>query len=117
MEIDLKWTSPSDKELFWDGKKNKINELYITLNQITILNPIIIKLEGELITISSKGKFELLTKEDKRIFGKFSNDLLGKMKERHIGEICIFIIEEQKLFNPISNTEKHEYHLKDIKHK
>jgi len=114
IEIDIKWESPFDKIYKWEGKKDKLTSLFNTLNQITISEPEEIDFEGELITISLKGKFEILTSERIRYFGQFSNDLLDKMKEFHIGDHCKGIIIKTTIYNPLSDKEKVEYNLKSI---
>ncbi len=114
IEIDIKWESPFDKIYEWEGKKDKLTSLFNTLNKITISEPEEIDFEGELITISLKGKFEILTNEKIRYFGQFSNDLLDKMKEFHIGDHCKGIIIKTTIYNPLSDKEKVEYNLKSI---
>ncbi|RCW23132.1 hypothetical protein [Marinilabilia salmonicolor] len=114
LDIDLKWSSPEDQEFTWEGRKENILSLYNSLNQMTISQPVDIDFEGELITISSKGKFEVQTNEDTHLYGQFSNDLLEKMKEFHIGDFCKGIISKISIYNPITDKEKVEYNLKTI---
>lgn len=115
LNIDIKWQSPDNKEFTWKGNSENITRLYNSLNQMDISKPEDFEFEGELITISSKGKFELLTKEDKHIIGKFSDDLLEKMKEFHIGDECKGVISKVTIYNPLTDKEKIEYNLKKIK--
>jgi len=114
LEIDLKWHSPDDRELIWEGRKENISRLFNSLNQITISQPVDIDFEGELITISSKGKFEIQTSEHMHLLGQFSNDLLEKMKKFHIGDYCKGIIAKTTIYNPLTDKEKVEYNLKTI---
>lgn len=114
LDIDLKWHSPDDQEFLWEGRKENISRLYNSLNQMTISQPIDIDFEGELITISSKGKFEIQTVENTHLFGQFSNDLLEKMKEFHIGDLCKGVITKTTIYNPLTDKEKIEYNLKTI---
>lgn len=114
LECDLKWNSPDGKEFEWKGDREKILSLYNTINTITISEPEIIEFEGELITISAKGKFELYTVEKQRIVGNFSNDLLPKMEEFHIRDYCKGVLEKTTIFNPITDKEKIEYNLISI---
>lgn len=114
LDIDLKWHSPDNQEYLWEGRKDNISRLYNSLNQMTISQPVDIDFEGELITISSKGKFEVHTTENTHLFGQFSNDLLEKMKEFHIGDYCKGIITKTTIYNPLTDKEKIEYNLKKI---
>ncbi|HAR99904.1 MAG: hypothetical protein US57_C0015G0029 [Candidatus Moranbacteria bacterium GW2011_GWC2_37_73] len=115
LDIDLKWHSPDDREYLWKGRKENITRLYDSLNQMTISQPSDISFEGELVTISSKGKFEVQTIDNHRLYGQFSNDLLEKMKEFHIGDHCTGIITRTEIYNPASDKRKIEFNLKNIK--
>lgn len=115
LELDLKWASPDDKKYIWDGNREKIENLYSALNQLDISMPEDITFEGELVMISSKGKFEILTKQNRSLFGKFSSDLLEKMKKFHIGDFCQGVITKTTIYNPMSDKEKVEYNLKNIR--
>jgi hypothetical protein len=114
VEIDVKWQNPDDVHKVWEGRKDNIQLLYNTLNQLKISEPEDIPFEGELITISSKGKFEVVTEDDIRIFGNFSHELLDAMKEFHIGDICSGVITKTTIYNPVTEKEKVEYNLKSI---
>lgn len=114
LECDLKWNSPDDREFIWRGSKDRILSLYNTINKIEISEPEEIDFEGELITISAKGRFEILTLGNQRLFGVFSIDLLGKMKEFHIGDYCKGVITKTTIYNPLTSTEKVEYNLTQI---
>lgn len=114
LECDLKWNSPDDKEFIWHGKKERILSLYNTINKMEISEPEDIDFEGELITISAKGKFEIETLDKRRLFGTFSIDLLEKMKEFHIRDYCKGIITKTTIYNPLTDKEKIEYNLTHI---
>lgn len=114
LECDLKWNSPDEREFIWYGKKEKILSLYNTINKMEISEPEEIEFEGELITISAKGKFEIETIDKKRFFGTFSIDLLEKMKEFHIRDYCQGIITKTTIYNALTDKEKIEYNLTHI---
>jgi hypothetical protein len=114
LEIDLKWRSPDEKEFIWEGNKERILNLFNTLNQMKISEPEDISFEGELITISSKGRFEIQTTRHTTLFGHFSSDLLEKMKEFHIGDSCQGIVTKTLIYNPLTDKEKVEYNLTSI---
>ena len=114
LDIDLKWHSPDNQEYVWEGRRDNITSLYNSLNQMNISQPTDMDFEGELITISSKGRFEVFTNENCSLFGQFSSDLLEKMKEFHIGDYCKGIITKTSIYNPLTDKEKIEYNLKTI---
>lgn len=115
LEVDLNWRTPEEKTYKWEGRKENIQSLYNYINDITISNPERITFEGELITISKKGKFELKESLGQNIIGNFPRELLEDMKEYHIGDACKMVISRTSIFNPINNTEKFEYLLRSIK--
>jgi hypothetical protein len=114
LECDLKWNSPDDREFIWHGKKEKILSLYNTINKLEISEPEEIEFEGELITISAKGKFEIETLDKKRLFGTFSIDLLEKIKDFNIRDYCKGVITKTTIYNPLTEKEKVEYNLTEI---
>ncbi|MGR0480046.1 MAG: hypothetical protein ACTFAL_01210 [Candidatus Electronema sp. V4] len=113
LEIDIKWKSPDERKIIWEGKKEKIVGLYNSLNQIDISQPEEVEFFGEIVMISSKGRFEVQTDND-YISGQFPDSLLGEMKEFHIGERCKGIVYKKTISNTASGKEKVEYMLKSI---
>lgn len=114
LECDLKWDSPDDKQVTWEGRFENILKLSNTLNKLEISEPEEIEFEGELITISAKGKFEIQTVNNQRLYGTFSNDLLPKMEEFHIKQNCRGIITKTTIYNSMTDKEKVEYNLTEI---
>lgn len=115
LELNLKWDSPFDKSFSWEGDQEKIHSLYNTFNQLDIEKPEDIRFEGELITISLKRKFEIKVENRFTYYGMYPLDLLDEMKKLHIGAIVKGIITKTTFYNPLTDKEKHEYTLKDIK--
>lgn len=72
LDIDLKWHSPDNQEYVWEGRRDNITSLYNSLNQMNISQPTDMDFEGELITISSKGRFEVFTNENCSLFALLS---------------------------------------------
>ncbi len=114
LDIDLMWHSPDNQKYLWEGREDNILRLYSLLNQMIISQPKNISFEGELITISSKGRFEILTNEGYSLLGHFSSHLLEKMKKFHIGDYCKGIITKTRIYSPLTQKEKFEYDLKSI---
>jgi hypothetical protein len=114
LEVDISWKSPEGDMQLWKGENEKIVSLHQTLTTIKISDPVDSNFKGELITISSKGRFEILLDDDTSIHGHFSNDLLERMKEFHIGDSCKGVVSKSTIYNPITHKEKYQYDLKKI---
>ncbi len=112
--IDLSWSSPNDNVKTWVGSKDRIMSLYKILNNFKLNEPEEVDFEGEIITLSMKGKFEILTVENERIYGTFPNELIKTIKQLHIGSFCKGVFLKTTIFNSTTGTEKYEYALRDI---
>jgi len=114
LELELKWHTPTESIKEWYGTKEKILTLYNTLNSIKLSEPEEIDFTGEIVALSAKGKFEILSYNKERFFGSFSNELMESIKQLHIGQSCKGVMLKTTIFNAATNKEKHEYSLKDI---
>lgn len=114
LELEMKWYTPNERVEQWNGTKNKIQVIFNTLNSIKLSEPEEINFIGEIITLSSKGKFEVVTIQNERFFGTFPNALIEEVKQLHIGQICNCVLSKTTIFNPATGKEKFEYLLKSI---
>lgn len=114
LELELKWHTPTESIKEWYGTKEKILTLYNTLNSIKLSEPEEIDFTGEIVALSAKGKFEILSYDKERFFGSFSNELMESIKQLHIGQSCKGVMLKTTIFNAATNKEKYEYSLKDI---
>lgn len=114
LELELKWHTPTESIKEWYGTKDKILTLYNTLNSIKLSEPEEIDFTGEIVALSAKGKFEILSYDKERFFGSFSNELMESIKQLHIGQSCKGVMLKTTIFNAATNKEKYEYSLKDI---
>lgn len=114
LELELKWHTPTESIKEWYGTKEKILTLYNTLNSIKLSEPEEIDFTGEIVALSAKGKFEILSYDKERFFGSFSNELMDSIKQLHIGQNCKGVMLKTTIFNAATNKEKYEYSLKDI---
>jgi hypothetical protein len=114
LELELKWHTPTESIKEWYGTKDKILTLYNTLNSIKLSEPEEIDFTGEIVALSAKGKFEILSYDKERFFGSFSNELMESIKQLHIGQSCKGVMLKATIFNAATNKEKYEYSLKDI---
>ena len=114
LELELTWHTPSETVKVWDGTKDKILSLYNTLNNIQLSEPEEISFEGEVITLSLKGRFEIFSKNKERFYGSFPNELTETIKQLHVGDFCNGVILKTTIVNPATGKEKYEYLLRDI---
>lgn len=114
LELDLTWHTPNETVKNWDGTKDKILSLYNTLNSIKLSEPEEISFEGEIITLSLKGRFEIFSVDKERFYGTFPNELTEQIKQLHVGDFCKGTILKTIIFNAATGKEKYEYILRDI---
>jgi hypothetical protein len=114
LELDLTWHTPNETIKKWDGTKEKILSLYNTLNSIKLSEPEEISFEGEIITLSLKGRFEILSTDKERFYGIFPNELIEQIKQLHVGDFCKGTILKTIIFNAATGKEKHEFILREI---
>lgn len=114
LELDLTWHTPNETVKKWEGTKEKILSLYNTLNSIKLSEPEEIKFEGEIITLSLKGRFEIFSTDKQRFYGTFPNELMEQIKQLHVGDFCEGTILKTIIFNAATGKEKFEYILRDI---
>ncbi len=113
LELDLTWHTPDETIKKWDGTKKKISSIYNNLNNIQLSKPKKIKLEGTIITLSLKGKFEIYS-DNKRYEGKYPNELTEKIKQLHVGNSCKCVISQTTIFNQATDKKKYEFSLIEI---
>lgn len=114
LELEMTWHTPNETVKIWNGTKEKILELYNTLNNINLSEPEQIAFTGEIITLSLKGRFEILSNERERFYGTYPHEMTELMKQFHIGDLCTGTILKTTIFNPATGKEKYEYVLRDL---
>lgn len=114
LELEMTWHTPNEAIKQWYGTREKILSFYNTLNSIELSDPEEISFEGEIITLSLKGKFEILSVDRERFYGTFSYQMIDIIKQLHVGDICKGIILKTIIYNPATGKEKFEYTLREI---
>jgi hypothetical protein len=117
LEIDLSWHSPNEEIKQWNGSKKRVLELYNSLNSLQLDEPEEINFEGEIITLSMKSKFEILSVDKERFYGNFPSTLTEAIQQLHIGQFCKGTILKTAIVNPVTNRTKYEYSLTQIEGK
>ncbi len=115
LEVDISWNSPSDKSYMWEGKTDKILQLSSSLESLVEGEPEEINFNGELITISMKGTFEISDDAGIAYRGTFPSELLKEMKEFHIGQRCKGVLAKRTMINRITGYEKPFFEIKTIR--
>lgn len=115
LEIEMKWSSPSDKVYTWVGKQDRILSLSNTLESLQTSHPESFNFSGELIMASLKGQFEIKDDSEKVYKGTFPVDLLEDMKKFHIGDRCNGTMKKTTVKNKITGYQKSYYSLIKIK--
>lgn len=114
LELDLTWHTPNENIKTWEGTKDRILSLYNTLNSIQLSEPEEVVFEGEIITLSLKGRFEIFTVDKERFYGTFPNELIEIIKQLHVGDFCKGVLLKTTIFNAATGKERYEYTLQDI---
>ena len=114
LELDLTWHTQYENLKTWEGTKDRIHSIYNTLNNINFSEPEKIDFKGNIITLSLKGKFEILTTDKKSYNGTFPNELLETIKQLHVGDFCKGLLLKKTIFNKVTKKEKYEYSLGNI---
>jgi hypothetical protein len=114
LEIDLKWHTPTESIVSWDGKKEKQRFLIESLSSFKQLNPDKIIVTGKIITLSLKDKFVISSDEGETYYCRYPNLLTENLKLFHIDEKCKAEISRTSFYSPITNKTKYEYYLENI---
>lgn len=115
LEIDITWNTPNERVKSWNGTSDIISSLLSTINSIILSEPQLVNFEGEIITLSLKGRFEIVNVLKERFYGTFPNELLETIKQFHVGDNCTGTFLKTIITNPASGIERYEYALRTIK--
>jgi carbon monoxide dehydrogenase subunit G len=116
LEVDLNWSSPTNETYEWHGNAQTLLRVAQSLTNIQMNDPEVIEFSGELITISLRGNFELVSDDKRTIRGTFPNDLLDEIKTLTIGSFYAGKLEKRIIVNLATESEKVYYTLLSIKH-
>lgn len=115
LELEFGWDSPFDKRYQWEGDYNRINNLYLALNQVVVSTPEVIPFSAEIISMSLRGRLEVFTFDDERIICRFPLELIEYIRLFHLGDKCDGVMLKNTYINKTTGAEKHEYTLQSIK--
>ncbi|MFK5926976.1 MAG: hypothetical protein QM483_10130 [Desulfuromusa sp.] len=108
LEVDMTWNKSSGKAIKWKGTKNKINNLWMTLQQTKFMEPETMSVIGEIITLSSKGRGKLEIRPDngKDISCVIPSNLAKSIMSLKLGQQVKCHIEKKTYFNESTGFEK-----------
>ncbi|MBI5099688.1 MAG: hypothetical protein HZB30_10680 [Nitrospirae bacterium] len=109
LEVDMYWSTPTQKNYEWLGNKDLILRISNSLDSLKTSEPIQFAFEGKLVMASLKGNIEVEISESKSIKGTFPSNLLENVKKLHIGEDCKGLIEQSTIINQTTGYEKKYY--------
>jgi len=108
LEADITWNKPEGKTVKWKGTKNRINRLSMTLQQTSFYDPEIVNIEGQVVTLSSKGRgrIEIRPDEGKDISCFVPSNLREDIAKLKLNQKIKCQIEKITFYNEATGFEK-----------
>jgi hypothetical protein len=111
LEAEMIWSSPSQKNYHWIGKKNVILQMANSLDSIKSTEPELFQITGKFVMGSLKGQFEIENKSGESYRGRFPSELVNDIETLHLGQIVEAKIEKNSIVNESTGQEKINYKL------
>ena len=111
LEAEMIWSSPSQQNYHWIGKKNVILTMSNSLDSIKSTEPELFQITGKLVMGSLKGQFEIEDKSGQSYKGRFPSALVNDIEKLHLGQIVETTIEMNSIINESTGQEKINYKL------
>ena len=115
LEADLTWIDPKEKTHTWHGSSDSIHEMLNAFDNIISTKTETINVDGELIMLSKKGRFEIQTPGKVTYRGQFPIDIIENVRMVRIGSRAEAEIIKETVFNKITEYEKTVYVLNALK--
>ncbi|RRB02053.1 hypothetical protein [Larkinella rosea] len=116
LEAEINWFAPNDKQVYWEGNKEKLFQLQTTLESMAQAEPEEKPFYGTIITESIKGpgKFEVKLWPAGTISGTVPKAVMGQLLSLHVGETCKGVVYEFINENRLTGDVRRSYQLKSI---
>jgi len=111
LELDIKWRSPEDTTVLWEGSKEKILSLANTLSKIQIVGTERITIDGKVESLHLKGKMDVKDEEKNRYSISFPFDLKEEVKTLHVGQPLVVETQKTTILNEATGRKRSEYSL------
>ena len=106
LALDVTWEAPDDQELTWSAEAWKVRQMSVTLSQLTAEEPEIIKVSGEIITLSARRPFELRSSEGIEYSARVPESRANDIKGFKVGQTVAVTFERQRVRNQITGSDK-----------
>jgi hypothetical protein len=113
LEVDIKWQNQYDTRQSWYGSADVLGSLIQVLDKVQT-NSEHVDFEGSVITLSTRGRFEIQTDQNGKIAGAFPIDLMEAIKQLHLGDRCKGTVIKITVSIPSLQKEKVQYILQNI---
>jgi hypothetical protein len=114
LEMDIRWTTPEQNTIQWNGNTQALQRLSQTISKITEGIPDKVVITGKLISQSLKGKLEV-EGSDKTFYRiSFPNALLDSVRAHQIGDLCTMQLTKRIIKNSVTGEEKVNYELDSL---
>lgn len=110
LAVEFQWPTPSDEVRHWTATSNRSGHLASMLGAFKSSEPETVRMTGEVITLSLRGKFELAG-EGRVIKADFGRNLMGAIREIHLGQDVLATFQRLVITNTVSGAQKSEYTL------
>lgn len=113
LEVEISWNAGDSRSRRWTGTYESLSRLSRSLGQFRVVEPTVVSIVGEVVTVSSRGRFEILS-GGKMYGGTFSADLLTQVAGIRIGDEAHAVVERSTVINTVTDFEKTTYQLTSI---
>jgi hypothetical protein len=110
LELELSWNAADARTRRWSGNYDAISKLSRSLGNFKVVEPTQIRITGEVITLSSRGRFEIYA-DGKMYAGTFPSDILPQVAGVHIGEHVSAVLERTIVINTVTHVQKDTFTL------
>ncbi len=105
-EVELRWSSPSERNYEWKADVPKMKRITSTLESISELPPETLSVNGTLYMMSLKGSFEIHSNDGTSYKGQFPLALLKEIKPLHLGDEITAGVEKRIIQNRTTGVSK-----------
>lgn len=114
LELDIKWETPENSTIVWEGSKEKIHALSNTLSKIQVLGTEKQKITGEIESLHVKGKMDIKDNDGNKYLISFPLDLKEEVKTLHVGDFVTIETQKTTISNQAIGKQRYEYSLINI---
>lgn len=113
LDVEFSWPTPANEVRQWSASSNTSGHLASLLGTFKSSEPEVVRMTGEVITLSLRGKFEI-SGEGRVVKADFGRNLVGKIQEIHLGQDVLATFERLVITNTVSGAQKSEFTLIDV---